>query len=162
MRIGFLFGLAVVLDQLTKVIVRSRMHIGESFNLIGEVVKITHVENPGIAFGIRVSNGSIFTALSILASIGVLIYLFTHWDEGMNVKGSLALILGGAFGNLLDRIVYKQVTDFIDVGIGNLRWPVFNVADSAVVIGMFILIYTTFFAEKKSRETLHEEIQKVE
>ena len=162
MRVGFLFGLAVVLDQLTKVIVRSSMQLHESFNFIGEVIKITRVENPGIAFGIQVSNGTVFTVLSILASIGVLVYLITHWDESMFVKGSLALILGGAFGNLLDRIVYKEVTDFIDIGIGDLRWPVFNVADSAVVIGMVILLYTTFILEKKGREIPQEEIQKVE
>ena len=88
MRVGFLFGLAVALDQITKQIIRHSMGIGDSFNVIGQVVKITYVENPGIAFGIRVGNGTLFTVLSILASLGVMVYLFTHWDEGMGIKGS--------------------------------------------------------------------------
>ena len=159
MRVGFLFGLAVVLDQITKQIIRHSMGIGDSFNVIGQVVKITYVENPGIAFGIRVGNGTLFTVLSILASLGVLIYLFTHWDEGMGIKGSLALILGGACGNLIDRIFYRQVVDFIDIGIGNLRWPVFNLADSAVVIGMFFLFYSVFISSKKLERVGQKEVR---
>ncbi len=152
MRVGIFFGLAIILDQVTKQIVRHTMSIHESFNVVGEFVKITYVENPGIAFGIRVGNGMLFTVLSIFASLGVLVYLITHWDEPMGIKGSLALILGGACGNLIDRILYRKVVDFIDVGIGNFRWPVFNLADSAVVIGMFILFYTVFIYGKKMEE----------
>ena len=100
--------------------------------------------NPGIAFGIRVPNSFIFTVLSILASIGIVLFLVTHWHEGMAIKGSLALILGGAIGNLIDRLLFREVVDFIDVGIENLRWPVFNIADSAVVIGMIFLFFTVF------------------
>jgi signal peptidase II len=149
-RVGFFFGTAVILDQVTKLIVRKAMDIGESYTVLGQFLRITYVENPGIAFGIRVGDGSLFTILSLLASVGVIVYLITHWDEGIGVKGSLALILGGAFGNLIDRIVYRQVVDFIDVGIKNIRWPVFNLADTAVVIGMVILFWSVFMSGKKN------------
>lgn len=144
MRVGFIIGIAVLLDQLTKILIRHTMELGQSISIVGSFIKITYVLNPGIAFGIRVPNGIIFTMLSILASIGIVVFLVTHWHEGMAIKGSLALILGGAVGNLIDRILFREVVDFIDVGIKNLRWPVFNVADSAVVIGMFFLFLTVF------------------
>jgi len=148
-KVGFLFGITVVLDQVAKLIVRHTMVMGQSIPVFGQVFRVTYIENPGIAFGIRVGSGSLFMVLSILASLGVIVYLFTHRNEGMLVKGSLALILGGAFGNLIDRILYRQVADFIDVGIGSLRWPVFNVADSAVVVGMIVLFYSIFVSERK-------------
>lgn len=148
MKIGFFFGTIVFVDQLTKLIVRRTMILGQSISVLGQFLKITYIENPGIAFGIRVRNNFLFTILSLLVSVGIGVYLFTHREEEMVVKGSLAIILGGAFGNLIDRVLYRQVADFIDVGIGNLRWPVFNVADSAVVIGMSILFLFTFLGEK--------------
>lgn len=159
MRVGFLFGTAVILDQVTKLIVRKGMDIGESYTVLGQFLRITYVENPGIAFGIRVGNGSLFTILSLLASVGVIVYLITHWDEGIGVKASLALILGGAFGNLIDRILYRRVVDFIDVGIKNTRWPVFNLADSAVVIGMVILFWSVFMSGKKKEVDQQEGIR---
>ena len=159
MRVIFLFSLVVALDQVTKQVIRHTMFLGESFNVIGQIVKITYVENPGIAFGIRVGNGSLFTILSIIAILGVVIYLYTHWNEGIQMKTGLALILGGAVGNLIDRILFRQVADFIDVGIGTLRWPVFNVADSAVVIGMFLLFFTLFVSKKQIKESPLKEAQ---
>jgi len=161
-RVGFLFGVAVILDQVAKLIVRQTMEMGQSIPILGHVLKVTYVENPGIAFGIRVGNGSLFTVLSVLASFVVFIYFVTHRNEGILLKGSLALILGGAFGNLIDRIVYRQVVDFIDVGIGNLRWPVFNVADSAVVVGMSMLFYSVFIAGRSKGEAEQEGVKEVE
>jgi signal peptidase II len=143
-KIGFIIGIAIFLDQLTKIWIRHTMELGESISILGSFVKITYVLNPGIAFGIHVPNGMIFTILSVLASIGIVVFLVTHWHDGMAITGSLALILGGAIGNLIDRLFFREVVDFIDVGIQNLRWPVFNVADSAVVIGMCFLFLTVF------------------
>lgn len=161
MKAGLLFGIVVILDQATKMIIRHTMIIGQSLSVFGDFLKITYVENSGIAFGIRVSNGSFFTILSILASVGVLFYLFAHRDEGMMVKGGLTLILGGAFGNLVDRILYKKVVDFVDVGVGNLRWPVFNLADSAVVIGVFLLFFSVFIFRGKNEKLQHEGAKEV-
>ncbi len=142
MKIGFIFAGALFLDQLTKIVIRQTMMLHQSISVLGELIKITYVKNPGIAFGLRVPNNTIFTILSVIASIGIAVYLFTHLKEGMAIKASLALILGGAVGNLIDRLLFGEVVDFIDVGLKTLRWPVFNVADSAVVVGMFILLFT--------------------
>jgi len=129
--------------------------LGQSIPVLGDFFRITYVENPGIAFGIRVGNGTLFTILSIIASLIIVIYLATHWDETMGIKCGLALILGGAVGNLIDRIRFGQVVDFLDVGLKNVRWPVFNVADSAVVIGMGFFLVATILADRK--KTIMEE-----
>ena len=161
MKIGLLFGIVVILDQATKIIIKHTMMLGQSIPILGHFLRITYVENPGIAFGIKVNNGSFFTILSVLASLGVLIYLFVHRNETMIIKGSLTLILGGAFGNLVDRVLYKKVVDFIDVGIGNLRWPVFNLADSAVVVGVFLLFLSVFIFGKKDNRLHHERAREI-
>lgn len=147
-----IFSLALIGDQVTKFIVRENMFLGQSIPVLGDVLRWTYVENPGIAFGIRVTHGWIFTLLSALASIGIIIYLITQWKESVWIKASLALILGGAIGNLIDRIRFSKVVDFVDVGVGSLRWPVFNVADAAVVVGMFMLFITMYQQEKRSKQ----------
>ncbi|MBN2029202.1 signal peptidase II [bacterium] len=151
---ALIFGVVFVSDQVTKKAIRNNMFVGESRpvfeSVTGSLIRLTYVENPGIAFGIRVRNGSLFTLFSILASIGIVLYLVLHRHEGMGIKAGMTLILGGACGNLLDRILYQQVVDFVDVGLNNrLRWPVFNIADSAVVVGMVILFYTVMVTERK-------------
>ena len=125
------------------------MTLGESIPVIGQFLRITYVENPGIAFGIRVANGALFTAFSVLASVFVSVLLFTHRREKGLFRFGLLLILSGAVGNLIDRILYRHVADFIDIGIHNLRWYVFNVADSSVVIGMILLAYVVFVSDRK-------------
>ena len=159
MIVVILFCSALVLDQITKNIVRNSMEIGQSIPVLGDILRFTYVENPGIAFGIRVGNGAIFTVLSLLASLGILIYLVTHWKEPIGIKAGLALILGGAFGNLIDRILYRKVVDFIEMGIGRYRWPVYNIADTAVVIGMVILFIAVFKAEKAHKNSIREDRQ---
>ncbi len=149
-RMSLLFILTVALDQGSKWFVRQQMTLGESIAVLKECFRITYIENPGIAFGIRVGNNTLFTILSILASAGVLIYLVLHREEKPGIQYGLVLILGGAFGNLIDRLIFRQVADFIDLGIGHLRWWVFNVADSAVVIGMIVLMITVIIADRKS------------
>ncbi len=152
MKIGLVFGFVLILDQLTKWLVRQNMTVGDSVSIIGNFIRITYVENPGIAFGIHVSNRLIFTILSVLASVGVAGYLFTHWKEKTIKKISLVLILGGAIGNIIDRIFFYNVVDFIDIGIGDLRWWVFNVADSSVVIGVILLLIITLSNQGEKSE----------
>ncbi len=143
----------VVLDQATKFFTKSYMILGHSKNLLGNFVRYTYIENTGMAFGIHVGNHLFFTAFSILASLVILIYLFKARNDQPMVRISLALILGGAIGNLIDRIFFGAVVDFIDVGFGSLRWYVFNVADAAVSIGMIFLI-TAILLKKNEPETL--------
>jgi signal peptidase II len=143
-----LFASALVLDQVTKAIVRNTMVLGQSIPVLGDFLRFTYVENPGIAFGIRLGDGTVFTVLSILASIGILVYLITHWNDPMGVKCGLALILGGAFGNLIDRILHGKVVDFIEMSVDKYSWPVYNIADAAVVIGMVVMLITVFRHER--------------
>ncbi len=160
----------VSLDQLTKALVKgitipflgiewAGMRYGQSITLIGDILRLTYIENPGMAFGINFGGKTFFALFSIIACIGIFWYLYTLRRERLRVKLPLALILGGALGNLIDRVFYGlfyreaplfhgKVVDFIDVIFFNIsvfgynlsRWPVFNVADSAVTIGVVLMI----------------------
>lgn len=141
MRIWLLLVGAIALDQWTKHLIRMSLAVGQSISVIGDVVRITYVENPGIIFGILVRSPLFYMILSIAASIGIAVYLYRHRKDGFGFTGSLTLFLSGAIGNLIDRILFQKVVDFIDIGVKDVRWPVFNVADSAVVIGMFWLFF---------------------
>ena len=154
MRIVFLFTFVFALDQVTKQIVRSRMELGKSIQVLGDFFRLTYVENPGIAFGIRVGNHFIFTILSIFACIMIVAYLISQWKESLRMKMSLVTILGGAVGNLIDRILHQRVVDFIDVGIRDMRWPVFNIADSAVVVGMALLVIHVVLEEREKHSSV--------
>ncbi len=156
MIVPILFIVSLGLDQLTKYMVRSGMTVGESIPILGDFFRITYVQNPGIAFGIRIANGAVFTILSLLASLGIIAYLVTHWKESNGLKAGLALILGGAFGNLIDRIIHGSVVDFIEVGVSRFHWPVFNVADSSVVIGMILLFIVLYREEKRAKAASEE------
>ncbi len=156
-------ALVIVLDQLTKNIVKSSMFLYQSVNVIGDFFKLTYIENPGMAFGIQFESKLLFTILSILAAIVVLIYLVRMPNEKLLFRISLALIFGGAIGNLIDRLLYGRVVDFLDVeffditlpafsflfwdfpGYTMTRWPVFNIADSAVTCGMVLLTWLILF-----------------
>lgn len=156
MWITILMSVVFLLDQVTKYAIKHSMELGESIPVSGDFLKITYIENPGIAFGLQIGNHLIFTILTVMVSLGIGIYLFTHRNESNCVKIGLALILGGAFGNLIDRILYTRVVDFIDIGIRSFRWPVFNIADSAVVIGMVMLFIKIFILDSKKEEEKQE------
>ncbi len=147
--------LVVVLDQITKLAVKARFRLGETLEIWGNIFQFTYIENEGMAFGIRFGDGDggriFFTVFAALASVVILIYLYRMRHEGFSPRFSLALILGGAIGNLIDRFAYGRVIDFIDVGIDSTRWPVFNIADSAVTLGMIILISLVLFERDKTK-----------
>lgn len=146
-------ALIVVLDQITKLSVKGRFFLGESLEVLGDFFRFTYIENPGMAFGIRIGGKYFFTVFATLATAVILFYLYRIRHERFLSRFSLALIFGGAIGNLIDRYAYGQVIDFIDVGIGNTRWPVFNIADSAVTVGMLMLVFFVLFErDPKSAE----------
>lgn len=153
MGILFFTFFVVVLDQITKLIVKSRFYIRESIEIFGDLVRFTYIENEGMAFGIRVGNKLFLTIFTTLASIIILVYMYRMRNERFLSRLALSLILGGAIGNLIDRFAYGAVIDFIDIGVGSTRWPVFNVADSGVTIGMIILISVVLFDKDKSETT---------
>jgi signal peptidase II len=143
-----LFVGVVALDQASKMVIKNSMLLGQSIPVLGDAVRLTFVENDGIAFGLHVKNAALFTAFSIAACVFIVVYFWKQRQEGGWLKAALILILGGAIGNVIDRVAFGKVVDFIDVGIRTVRWPVFNVADSAVVIGMGILIVLMIMEEK--------------
>jgi signal peptidase II len=126
-----------VLDRVTKSIVAAQVAYGTEVPVVGSVVGITNVRNSGAAFGFAPAGATLFLFASILVSIGLVVYVArnpgTTWSDAV-----LGLILGGTVGNGFDRIVYGTVTDFVNFHF----WPVFNLADSAISIGVVLLIAT--------------------
>lgn len=157
MRIYWLAFWIVIADQITKWMVKNWMVLHDSIPLIGSTVQLTYLENPGMAFGIRFFETHpfwgrwFFSIVSILASAGLIWYIYRMRHENWIYRVSLSLILGGAVGNLIDRVMFGRVVDFMDVDIpdffGMQRWPVFNVADSSVVTGMIIMSLFVMFSK---------------
>lgn len=134
-------GLIVALDIASKRLVESQMTLWESIAVWEPFLRLTFILNEGAAFGLSLGTHSraVFLIFSLLATAFLLgLYLLTPL-QGRSRRWALALIIGGAIGNLIDRIRLGQVVDFVDVGIGTLRWPVFNVADAAVTVGAVLL-----------------------
>ena len=152
LRYFLISSMVLLLDQISKLLTKQYMVLSQSKKILGDFLRYTYIENPGMAFGIQIGNKMLFTVFSIIASIIVFIYLLRTRGNQRYVKLALAFILGGAIGNLVDRLLYGSVVDFIDVGIGELRWPVFNIADSAVSIGMVLLIVLILFDKNAVEE----------
>ncbi|MDP2951927.1 MAG: signal peptidase II [Chloroflexota bacterium] len=137
-------GLVLVADQATKFAVRAYLAPGQSIPGEG-LVRLTHVMNRGASFGLF-ANQTI--PLIITGAIGVLALLLYYRylpTQNLLLKGGLGLELGGAAGNLIDRISLGYVTDFIDLAV----WPVFNVADSAITVGVALLLYYFLFHSRE-------------
>jgi signal peptidase II len=146
-------SLVLLLDQLTKLYIISNFTLHESVTVFENFFHITYVRNPGAAFSILAgANASFrvpfFLALSFIAAVGII--LFYRKAEERLVQVSLSLILGGAVGNMIDRARLGEVIDFIDVHWYNYHWPAFNVADSAITVGVGLLLLDMFLKEKAS------------
>lgn len=171
MRVLFVSGIIVLCDQITKLLVKGvhlpslgisidGMQYGASKPIVGQFFRLTYIENPGMAFGIDVGGKLFFSIFSILASVAIVVYLYRARNESFGFRFSLAMILGGAVGNLIDRVLYGvlfdeaplfygKVVDFFDLDFFNLdifgyhlsRWPVFNIADASVTIGVILLLF---------------------
>lgn len=127
-------------DQVSKYLVLTRLALGESWNPVpglGRYVSVTHVINPGAAFGLFPDQGSLFAVIAVVVVLAILVYYRYLPARNPLVRLSLALQLGGALGNLADRLQHGFVIDFIDFKI----WPVFNLADITIVTGVGILAY---------------------
>ena len=150
---GLIFAisaLVVLLDRITKHIVARQLPNGETYTVIPGIFRISDVHNTGAAFSMFAENASPATVRNILIAFSVIavIVLFGKlWRAGRYLtltSVALALILGGAFGNLYDRIRYHFVIDFLEVRIIHYHWPDFNVADSCIVIGACLLLIEIF------------------
>jgi len=144
----------VVSDQITKHLIDASMRLGERIEIIPNFLDIRYISNIGAAFGImtRLPDGArlpFLIGVSILAMLLVL-YLFVKAEgDRIAYQVSLALVFAGAVGNLIDRIWLGYVRDFIDAHIHGLHWPVFNVADSAITVGIVILAYELLIREPR-------------
>ena len=144
--------LVVTADQLSKWWISSHLALGETLVDYG-FFRIIFVQNTGAAFGIFKGHPLIFTIIDFLG-IGLFLFLVLFWSrrwpflDRMWVRSGIGLVLGGTIGNLVDRLRVGQVTDFLDVKI----WPTFNVADSAITVGVIILIFCIIFLYKPSEK----------
>lgn len=128
------------LDQLTKWIIRETVDRGESISVIWPL-KIVHITNSGAAFGIFQGAGPLLVIASVVGMVAILIYLFNPTFAHPVMRLGLAMMLGGAIGNLIDRVSEGRVVDFVKVP----NFPAFNVADSAITIGVLLLIWAMLF-----------------
>jgi signal peptidase II len=142
--LGGIVVLIVLIDQITKLYVDASMRLHESIPVIAGFFSITHVRNPGAAFGFLADaspffRSVFFVVVTILAMILILHYIWKSREGERLLTYGLSLILAGAVGNLIDRVRLGEVIDFLDVYIGAYHWPAFNVADSAISVGAVIL-----------------------
>jgi len=133
-----------ILDQSTKLIVINKLSIGESWPVDG-FFRLTHVANTGSAFGLMSGQNHLLSIVALLGILAILWFLLRGATDFL-VKIALGLMLAGASGNFIDRIVNGHVTDFVDIG----PWYIFNVADSAIVISVIVLIFVFTFGGKSN------------
>jgi signal peptidase II len=149
--LGFLLIISplwVLLDQLTKALVAARMALGSSLPVLGDAVRLTYIRNPHGVFSLQVGSRAAFLVFSLIAILLILFYYVKIIGRSTWNRLAFCLILGGAVGNFIDRLLWGEVRDFIDVNIPDIhigsyhldRWPVFNVADSGVTIGVVMLL----------------------
>ena len=150
----------IVVDQVTKFIVERTLRLYDPVPVIGDYFRLTYIFNRGAAFGIHLGEWSriAFSILPVVAAVLLyLMYRQTPWTDKMRLV-SIALVTGGAIGNLIDRIRSSRgVVDFFDVGVGNVRWPVFNVADIGVTVGALLLAVSLWREEQKLEHELKPE-----
>jgi signal peptidase II len=143
-------GLVIIFDQITKAVIRNTLTLYHSITVIPGFFNITHILNPGGAFGFMANKSPflrnlLFILLSSLA-ICLIFYLYKNTPKKYYLLSTcFALILGGALGNLIDRIRFGKVVDFLDFYIGSYHWPAFNVADSAITVGITIYVFHLVF-----------------
>ena len=149
-------GCITIFDRLTKLAIMRWLPPGREIHLFdGELIWIQHVLNPGMAFGMRFLSPIVLAMISLIAVMGLTYYIYKipvlQTSQGL----SLGIILGGAAGNMIDRLFYGKVVDFISIDFPDFimtRWPTFNVADSAILIGVFILAISTFIEAKANQK----------
>lgn len=150
----------LLLDRVTKLIVERRVPLHESISIVPGFFKLTHIENRGAAFGLFADSPSewkiaILVLFSVIALVVVSFLLWKNSHVMSTTSVGLALILGGAVGNLWDRLSAGHVTDFLLFYIGQYEWPAFNVADSSIVIGAALLVMEILFSKSPAHEKAH-------
>ena len=142
----FLIGVAVALDQLVKIIVRTNMEVHQTIPILQDVFHITYVQNTGAAFSMFSGHVEVLAVVTVVATVAMLAYIYKiRKTAHMSLLISLSLIVAGGIGNIIDRVSLKYVMDFLDFRI----WPVFNIADICVCVGCGLLLMYAFVIEPK-------------
>jgi len=152
--LGFVAGGIILLDQITKAYIHHAFHLYESLPIIPDLFSITYIRNPGAAFGLFAQQEErfrsiLFSAVSVIALLLLATMIYQTPKEERGQLSALSLLIGGAIGNILDRIRMGEVIDFLDFYIGTHHWPAFNVADSAITIGVTLLMLQLLINKKK-------------
>jgi signal peptidase II len=155
--VGIVAVAIFVLDRITKIAVETNLAVGSSIDVLGQWVRISHVTNSGAAFGLLPERTTLLSILSVAAVLAIVFYYRKLAADSLLIAMTLGMQLGGAFGNLVDRVRQGYVVDFVDVGIpGGLRFWSFNVADSSIVVGIIAVTALLWWGERKqSRDLRH-------
>lgn len=138
-------GLVIIIDQVTKISIIDRIDLHQTVQIIPGFLNLTHVHNPGGAFGFLASNSSflrplVFYGAAVFALVLIFYFFYKTPESFRFLTAALSMVFGGAVGNLIDRFRMGFVIDFLDVYVGKYHWPAFNVADSAITVGVVIFI----------------------
>ena len=144
-------ALIFALDRVSKLRVSNTMYVGQSHRVLGEFFRLTYVRNTGAAFGLFAGHHQVFVYISIAAILLVLALYFRGARQARLRSLALGLILGGALGNLYDRIRFHEVVDFFDFSLNGHHFAVFNVADSAVTVGVALLAWEIYAQGRTGR-----------
>ncbi len=151
--LGFpLLIILVALDQISKYLIMQNLRLYEGIPVLGNFLRIAYVRNPGGAFSTNFGGATFYIVVASIAAGLVIFYIIFSKERNYAMQLSLFAILSGAVGNLIDRVRFGEVIDWINVGIGSTRWPTFNIADSAIVVGLVILIIAGSKSERENRE----------
>lgn len=139
----------IILDQVSKLLVINKMEVHESISIIDSFFNITSHRNRGAAWGILQDQMTFFYVITFIVVVILVYYLQKYGRHEKSLAVGLSLILGGAIGNFIDRFFRKEVVDFLDFKIFSYNYPIFNLADSALVIGVAIIIIYTLLEDRK-------------
>ncbi len=143
-------GVVLLADQVTKAVVAASLALGEHVDVLGTVVQIWHAENSGAAFSLFQGGLPLFLVVSVVALGLVAYFAWSFRGRSLWIFALLGLLLGGTLGNLVDRLARGgRVIDFVSVGIGDLRWPTFNVADSSLDVGIVTLVILLWWLDRR-------------
>lgn len=145
--------IVLVMDRISKMLVFNLMKINNSIKILDDLLYITYVKNEGIAFSFLEGNRLFIILASIVVLGMILFYLKNSKLNSLEIIG-FGMVVGGALGNLIDRIIYGYVIDFIDVYVLRYDYPIFNIADMGVVVGVIVILVSNFVKSKGSGDKL--------
>nr|ATZ72090.1 Lipoprotein signal peptidase [Staphylococcus xylosus] len=145
----FITIVILLLDQITKFIVASSMRVGDSFNVIPNFLNITSHRNNGAAWGILSGKMSFFYIITIIILFVLIIFYIKEAKQHLLMQVAISLLFAGALGNFIDRVLHGEVVDFVDTNIFGYNFPIFNVADSSLTIGVLLIVIALLTDMKK-------------